>query len=761
MNRISSHLVLLLFPLMAFGAAKERQPVDYVSPNIGSIGQMLGPTQPFVQYPYGMSRLVPEMTPGVEDRYLADKIYGFTAGPGAIMVSTGHVSTRQSEYASEYDHDFETATPYYYAADLQSWDAKAEITATRQAAFYRFTLPASQSAHIELNLGKDAHLSVIGNKVVTGDQRIFGTVSRIADTSKITRMYFYVEFSKPFSSFQTWQGSTLSALATQAGSNIGFVSSQASTAGEIVQVKIGISYISVDQAHRNLEREIPEWKFDEVKAQTREVWNQALSKIDIDGGTERQRTIFYTALYRALTRMTDVTEDGKYFSGYDMQVHEAEGHDFYVDDGLWDTFRSMHPLQLLLDGKQQEDMVRSYIRMYQQSGEMPSFPSIAGEQPVMIGHHAAELILDTYAKGYRDFDLATAYAAVRKNATEETLLPWQRGPLTTLDQVYFDKGFFPALKWGERESISRVNRGERRQAVSVTLENAYDDWCVAQLAKALGKDEDEKYFTNLAHNYQNLWNPEIGFMAPKSADGKWVEHFDPRLGGGQGGRDYTTEVNSWQYTFSVQQDVAGLIQLLGGRAKFNDRLDQLFVEPLGTSKYHFLDQFPDATGPIGMYSAGNEPSYHIAYLYDFSGEPWKAQKHLRQVMDVWFGDGPMGVPGDDDGGETSSWYVMSALGFYPVCPGSPVYEIGSPLFARSAIRMGNGKIFTVVANDVSSQNKYIQSATLNGKPLDKPWFAHAEIANGGTLTLQMGHKPNKSWGSRPDDVPPSMTPVQP
>jgi predicted alpha-1,2-mannosidase len=302
--------------------------------------------------------------------------------------------------------------------------------------------------------------------------------------------------------------------------------------------------------------------------------------------------------------------------------------------------------------------------------------------------------------------------------------------------------------------------GERRQSVSVTLENAYDDWCVAQLAKALGKEQDAAYFTKLAHNYQNLFNPAIGFMAPKSADGQWVEHFDPRLGGGQGGRDYTTEVNSWLYTFSVQQDVEGLIQLLGGRDRFNARLDQLFVEPFGTSKYRFLNQFPDATAMVGMYSQGNEPSFHVAYLYDFSGQPWKAQKRLRQLLDVWYGDGPLGIPGDDDGGETSSWYVLSALGFYPVCPGSPVYEIGSPIFARSSITMRNGKVFTIVADHASARNKYIQSARLNGKPWNKPWFAHADIAGGGTLELEMGDRPNPNWGNNPQDAPPSMTPVQ-
>jgi predicted alpha-1,2-mannosidase len=250
-------------------------------------------------------------------------------------------------------------------------------------------------------------------------------------------------------------------------------------------------------------------------------------------------------------------------------------------------------------------------------------------------------------------------------------------------------------------------------------------------------------------------------MSPKDSDGQWVEHFDPKLGGGQGGRDYTTEMDSWVYTFSVQHDPEGLIQLMGGRAAFNARLDQLFVEQYGTSKFQFLGQFPDATGLVGLYAQGNEPSFHIPYLYDFSGQPWKAQKRIRQLLDVWYGDGPLGIPGDDDGGETSSWYVLSALGFYPECPGSPVYEMGSPIFARSSIMMGNGKTFTVTANHVSAQNKYIQSATLNGKAWDKPWFAHGDIAAGGDLILEMGSHPNMNWGSRPEEAPPSMTPIQP
>ena len=740
------------------GAAAQaaKEPVDYVDPNIGGIGQLLKATVPYVQYPYGMARVAPVTTPDITDRYLADKIYGFPAGPALLMASAGPEETKPAGYASDFDHDFETATPYYYEADLQTWKIKAEATVTQEAAYYRFTYPASQHGHLALSLSDHAQFTIAGPNAVEGSERAGGDVAALSDPHGETRAYFYLEFSSPQSSWQTWQNGAFGHETKINGDDIGFVTDSATTAGETIEVRVGLSYISTDQARRNLEREIPQWGFDAVKEQARAVWNRTLGAVATAGGTERQRAIFYTALYRSLGRMTDITEDGRYFSGYDHQVHAAEGHDFYVDDGLWDTYRSLHPLQTLLDAHRQEDMARSYIRMYQQSGWMPSFPSVAGEQAVMIGHHAAEFILDLYEKGYRDFDVEQAYDGIRKNATEATLLPWSRAPLTALDKTYFEKGFFPALAYGEKETVPEVTP-ERRQAVSVTIENSYDDWCAAQLASALGKTKDAEYFTHLAHNYQNVFNPAIGFMAPKSADGQWVEPFDPKLGGGQGGRDYFTEMNSWVYTFAVQYDVAGLIHLFGGRDAFNQRLDRLFVEQYGTSKYQFLGQFPDATGLVGLYAQGNEPSFHIPYLYDFSGQPWKTQQRVRQLMDVWYNDGPLGIPGDDDGGETSSWYVFSAMGFYPVCPGSPVYEIGSPIFAKTTIRMGNGKEFTVVADHVSAQNKYIQSAQLNGRPLDKPWFRHSDIANGGTLTLEMGPAPNPQWGSAPEDAPPSMS----
>lgn len=742
--------------MAARAAQTSRGPVDYVDPNIGGIGQLLTATVPYVQYPYGMARVAPVTTPGITDRYLADKIYGFPAGPALLMASDGPEGNKPADYASDFDHDFETATPYYYEADLLTWKIRAEATVTREAVYYRITYPASQHGRLVLSMHNNAEFTVVGPYAVEGSEQVGGNVAQLADTHGATREYFYVEFSRRLAPWKTWQGDAFGHEAQMSGDDIGFITDAPTTKGETLEVRVGLSYISTEQARRNLQREIPRWNFQAVRDEARAEWNRTLGAIAVVGGTERQRTIFYTALYRSLGRMTDITEDGRYYSGYDHQVHSSEGHDFYVDDGLWDTFRSLHPLQTLLDAHRQEDMARSYIRMYQQSGWMPSFPSVAGEQAVMIGHHAAEFILDLYEKGYRDFDVEEAYEGIRKNATQATLLPWSRAPLTSLDKLYFEKGFFPALAWGEEETVPEVT-GERRQAVSVTIENSYDDWCTAQLARALGKWTDAAYFTRLAHNYQHVFNPAIGFMAPKSADGRWVEPFDPRLGGGQGGRDYFTEVDAWIYTFGVQHDVAGLIHLFGGRNAFNQKLDQLFVEQYGTSKFRFLNQFPDATGLIGLYAQGNEPSFHIPYLYDFSGQPWKTERRVRQLMDVWYGDSPLGIPGDDDGGETSSWYVLSAMGFYPVCPGSPVYEIGSPIFAKTSIRMGSGREFTIIADHVSARNKYIQSGRLNGQTLDKPWFRHSDIAGGGTLILEMGPVPNLKWGSAPEDAPPSMS----
>jgi len=746
-------LVVTCWSVTAQAQASLSSPADIVSPNIGSIGLLLTSTLPYVQEPYGMERVAPLMRPGMNERYLSDAIFGFPAGAGSLMISTGTNEVTPEDSASDFDHDFETARPYMYQVKLLSSGIDAEATATRRVALYRFHVPVNAATHLTFRIGEEAKFTNVSDRAIAGSERIHGSVGPLANADSLAREYFYAEFSRPLGNAVATES-----VAPHPGNLTVVLHCDAKTVSTL-EVRIGISYISIEQAKRNLEEETANHSFDEIVAQTRQDWETNLGKIKVEGGTTKQRTIFYTALWRSLGRMSNITEDGHYYSGYDHHVHATNGSDFYVEDGLWDTFRSMHPLQLLLDGHRQEAMVRSYLEMYQQSGWLPSFPSVAGEQAVMIGHHAAQMILDTYAKGYRDFDLQLAYEAIRKNAVSATMLPWRRGPLTSLDKTYFKKGFFPALAKGEQETNPDVTV-ERRQAVSVTLENAYDDWAVAQMARALGNTKDAEYFMHLARNYENVFNPTIGFMAPRSVDGAWVADFDPKLGGGQGGRDYTTEMDSWVYTFSVQYDVEGLIRLMGGRDAFNRRLDHLFVEPYGTSKYAFLAQFPDATGLVGLYAQGNEPSFHIPYLYDFSGQPWKTQRRVRQLMDVWYGDGPRGIPGDDDGGETSSWYVFSALGFYPVCPGSPVYEIGSPIFTKSTITLGNGKIFTVRAIGSSAQNKYIQSARLNGKQLRRAWFAYADIKNGGTLELIMSPTPNLMWGARAEDVPPSMTVIE-
>jgi predicted alpha-1,2-mannosidase len=427
----------------------------------------------------------------------------------------------------------------------------------------------------------------------------------------------------------------------------------------------------------------------------------------------------------------------------------------------------LHPLQLLIDPARQLDYVRSFLTLYDQTGSM-----LGTGRNSMVGHHVAGLILDTYMKGYRDFDVVKAYEGLKKNAMEETMLPWRGGPSTSLDKVYYEKGFFPALGKGEKESVPEVNAFERRQAVSVTLEAAYDDWATAQMARLAKRNDDYAYFIKRAHNYENVFDKRVGFMAPKTADGKWKydeKEFNPIWAGGQGGRDYYTEMNAWIYTFHVQHDVAGLISLFGGREQFASKLDALFTEQYGGyngdparggvngAKYFFLGQFPDQTGLIGQYAQGNEPSFHIPYLFNYAGQPWKTQRKVREIMRIWYNAGPLGISGDEDSGEESSWYVFSAMGFYPVCPGRPVYDLGSPIFEETRLTLDGGKVFTITARNVSSRNKYIQSATLNGQALNKPWLQHQDIANGGTLVLEMGPRPNKNWGSAPDAAPPSMS----
>ncbi len=723
---------------------KIKEPVDYVDPTIGGLGHLLTATRPSVQLPYGMVQCVP-MTTGGADVYMNTKITGFPAAGVTLMPVTGNIETSSAQYASDFDRDFEVVTPYYGSAVLENYDITTEYTAARRAVYYRFTYPQKSPAHL-LMIGGE--MTTEGKTIVSGSNNAQGV-----------KTYFYAVFSKPFtsSSAQTFTSGGAAGGRRGAGGGArggfgggggtGLALDFAPKPGEKISVKVGTSNISLDEAKANLMADV-KGDFDQTKLANRAAWNHELGKIAIEGGTEKERTIFYTALYRSMGRPNDMTEVGdQYYSGIDKQVHPAAGHDFYVGDNYWDTHRALHPLQLLLNPKAEVDMINSLLHQYDESGWLPTCPTLTGDRGVMIGHHGTTFITDVYMKGYRDFDVEKAYAGMRKNATEATVLPWKRGPLTELDKFYQEKGYLPALAKGEVETNKDVHPSEKRQAVAVTLENAVDDWCLAQMAKALHKDDDYALFMKRAHNYELLFNKTTNFMSPKSADGNWVADFDPKRGGGSGGRDYFAEMNSWTYTFQVQQDIPGLINLFGGKEPFIARLDALFVEPPGTSKWTFLGQFPDMTGLIGQYSAGNEPSADVAYLYNYAGQPWKTQFRVRQIMKIWYDDRLLGIPGDDDGGALSAWYVFSSMGFYPVTPGSPNYSIGSPLFKHITLSLTNGKKFNIIATNESERNKYIQSAKMNGKALNGPWFSHADLANGGTLVLEMGPKPNKTWGT--------------
>ena len=521
-----------------------------------------------------------------------------------------------------------------------------------------------------------------------------------------------------------------------------------------VNVRYGISYIGIEQAKRNLYNEIKDFNVEKLASQAREKWNDVLSKIKIEGGTEDQKTTFYTALYRTHERMVNISEEGKYFSAYDGKVHEDNGVDFWVDDWVWDTYLALHPLQVLLNPEAQEQKLASYIRMYEQSGWVPTFPCVFGDAHYMNGNLAASVFADALNKGLR-FDVEKAFEGMKHTVMTESMIPWYRGPKTALDDFYHKNGWFPALHPGEKEEFTEVSPFEQRQAVAVTTAASYDDWCIAQLAKYLGKEEDYRFFKDRSYNYRNVFNKETNFFHPKDKEGKFIEPFDYIFSGGIGARAYFDENNAWTYNWDVRHHIQDLIDLFGGNAPFIERLDQLFVEDMKMAKWQYYALHPDATGNVGQFVMGNEPSFHIPYLYNYAGQPWKTQKRIRMLMESWFRNDLMGICGDEDGGGMSAFYVFSALGFYPVSPGVPVYTIGSPLFDKSEIRLANGKVFTVIAHGVSQENKYIQSAKLNGAQYTKTWFTHEDVINGGTLELFMGNRPNKKWGVGKGMNPPS------
>ena len=730
--------IAILFMQSAIGQTKpattKHSNVDEVDPTIGGVGIILEPTRPAVHLPNSMVRVFPSRKDQIDDQV---RYYPLTISSHRQQSLFGMLPVSGPDnWTAPVTYDREVTTPYYYSAYLNDTD-QVEFTPAARSGYFRFHFNGSTPHAIRMNiLNGDGSVTVTDKRVISGTENFEGMAA-----------YFYAEVNADLSNSRYQEAGNKMALL-------------ADVSGKEVELRYGISFISIEQAKANLQKEIPAWNFAAIKQQAYNTWDKTLGQIDVKGGTPAQRRVFYTSLYRAYERMINISEYGRYYSAYDHKVHTSD-QPFYVDNWLWDTYIALEPLQTLLNPKMEADKIKSYIQMYEQSGWMPSFALAFGDNPCMTGNHAAAWMADAWFKGVRNFDIAKAYEGLKKNSLEATLLPWRNGPATSLDEFYNTHGYMPALKHDEKETVKEVHSFERRQAVAVTLENSFDDWNIAQLAAAAGKREDEALFLKRAANYKNVYRADKGFVWPKDADGNWIEPFDPKFSGGQGGRDYFTENNAYTYNWDVKHDLSGLFTLMGGRDKAEEKLDQLFREDLGRSKYQLWYTFPDATGLVGQFVMGNEPSFHIPYLYNYMGAPWKTQKRIRMLMDTWYTDNLFGIPGDEDGGGMTAFVVFSMMGFCPVTPGIPVYNIGSPVFEQVKIKLDNGKVFTIDAAGSSKTKKYIQRATLNGQPLNTPWFSHQAVLNGSVLKLVMGEAPNKQWGSTPQDAPPSSLDFKP
>jgi predicted alpha-1,2-mannosidase len=734
---MKNQLIRVLMVCLTSYAALAQAQVEWVVPSMGGQGFMLEPTRPTVSLPNSMVRVYPVRKDQLDDQIHSFPLTIISHRLGELfwlMPSDGMAGAWDRAQA----YDQETETPYYYAARFDTSLIRTEFSPTARCGYFRFTFPSGKPV-VWLANRRDGELTPNQDGSVSGFERFRGE-SRMS--SGEMQAFVYGEFSAPVK------------IEKSAGDKGSRLAITATGAGKVLEFRYGISFISVEQARANLKKEIPAWNFDGTKEAARARWNEVLGQIQVAGGTPEQKRVFYTSLYRCYERMVNISEDGHYYSAFDHKVHD-DPRPFYVDNWLWDTYRALEPLQTLLNPEMEADKAQSYVRMYEQSGWLPTFAVLWGNHECMTGNHAAPWFADCWAKGVTNFDVVTAYAGVRKNSLEGTWLPWRRGPKCSLDDFLDEHGYLPALKPGETETVSQVHPFERRQAISVTLAQSYDDWCAAQLARDLGKSDDEQLFLKRAADYKNVFRQDKGHVWPKDADGNWIEPFESGWSGGQGGRDYTTENNGYTYDWDVQHDLSGLFELMGGRAQAGAKLDQLFREGLGRSKFEFWAKFPDASGLVGQFSMGNEPSLHIPYLYNYLGAPWKTQKRVRMLLDTWFTETTLGMPGDEDGGGMSAFVVFSMMGLYPVTPGVPIYDLASPVFDRVTIKLHNGKTFSIVCRDNSQDNKYIQAVKLNGRAQNKVWLKHSDVVTGGKLELQMGGTPNKTLGSDPDEFPPS------
>ena len=682
--------------------------------------------------------------------YPNQTMVGFSSGgPGAptIMPVVGDWTVPPQRSVSVYDKAREQSSPGYYSVYLNTFKTRVELTATTWTGLYRFTFPATDKAHVVLDLGARG-----GTVEIVGDHTVRGQLQRgryghrgggFGDT------YFVAEFSKPFSSFGTFrqippkQGDGLGDkdvepdTRTLSGNFAGTYLQFATTEGGQVLVKVahGQSYADAEQ---KLQSEDPGWDFERVRKQAEDAWAKKLNLIEVKGGTEKEKMLFYSCLFHSFASPRLVASKGEQFTGLDGETKTAD-YDRYGPVPFWDTGRNQIVLLTLLEPRVKEDILRSQLDMARESGYMGTS---------FHGDNAVFMYLGDWERGLH-FDWTSVYPYLRKNAMD---VNGPRGYLGEYMQNGWISDFIPPGNPSPPYAGGKAG-------VDTTLEYSWDDYAMALYAKKLGKEDDYQMFLKRAHNYHNVFDSSIGFMRGKTADGKWISplladgshNFDPR-------EPYYNfmmkESSGWSDLWLVPHDVQGLINLLGGREKFDTKLDQFFSTP-----YTAKGICRDCTGVIGQYVQGNQPDQQVAYYYDWGGQPWKTQKLTREILRLMYGSDSSGLafPGMDDQGSTSSWYVMSAMGFYPVDPSSPDYILGSPIFDDVKLHMGNGKTFEIMAPNNSATNLYIQSATLNGKSWNKPWFSHSDIENGGKLVLTMGSLPNKNWGSAPDAAPPSMS----
>jgi predicted alpha-1,2-mannosidase len=713
--------------LFFFWAAQANaDPVDWVNLYIGTGSGLIGygGTMPFVTPPFGMTDWTAQTRQNrlsvVSYKYEDQTISGFigTHQPAIWMGDYGYVTLmpevdtlklRPEDRKLPFKHSDEIARPDYYSVSMDAGRLRrirTEMTATARCAYMRFSFPANASSTIMIEASRPgiagfARVDVSRNEIEGyNPDRVDAGLGPMQLPN--FKGYFVIEFHKAFQASGTY-GPTPEQPKLATGAYARFTT----TEGEIVEARIGTSFISIDQARQNLKAEIPAWNFEAVQRSLRSTWNEKLGRIAVEGATDDQRRIVYTGLYHALLYPRIFSEQGRYYSAFDDQIHEGESYTAY---SIWDTFRAENSLLTLLAPERIDGMIGALLQNYKEGGWMPKWPNPSYTN-IMIGTHADSLVAEAIRKHFKGFDYNLAWDAVYKDAMTppdgDTIRRWAdrephtpyeaRGGLTYLKKL----GYIPADKTAE--SASR------------TLEGSYDDWCVAEIARALGKTKDYQFFLDRSHNYEHLFNKKTGLMQARNFDGSWA---DPKAG--------WTEGDTWVYTWAVMQDIPGLVKLMGGRNNYNNKLDE-----------HFRG---------GHNKHSNEPSHHYGYLYDYGGQPWKTQAKVREIAAAEYANRPSGIDGDDDCGQMSAWYLFTAMGFYPVNPASGDYMIGSPLFSRMTLQVANGKHFSVSAENNSTKNVYIQSATLNGKPLHVPFIRYEDILNGASLKLVMGPEPSR-WAA--------------